>query len=126
MNQIKNLTITIITILIVGACSDEPTSKYANAEECAFKESKDCEDKSCTNLAVKYCESSFGETEIQCSELIELKQFCSSDCGNTEPDPSGTYQMMPMLCKGQKNKVCPKSKAERWILYAKIKINNCE
>ena len=74
MNQIKNITITIITILIVGACSDEPTSMYANAEECAFKESKDCEDKSCSSLAYRYCEKSF--KEIEASKLA-LDKTCT-------------------------------------------------
>jgi len=113
-------------LLVLGGCSEDPASKYTNAEECAFKESKDCEDKSCTYLAVKYCESSFEEAETKCSELIELKKFCSSDCGNTEPSSTGVYEMMPMLCKGQKNLHCPKMNGERWILDAKIKLNNCE
>jgi hypothetical protein len=80
----KNIIITLITILILGACSDEPTSKYANAEECAFKESKDCEDKSCSSLAYSYCEKSFEvkaskEKKLQAKELAkekELKELC--------------------------------------------------
>ena len=107
------------------ACSDDPTSKYANAEECAFKESKECEDKNCTYLAVKYCESTFKKAETKCSELIQLKEFCSTDCGNTEEIFSGTYELVPMLCKGEKNKVCPKTKGEKWILDAKILVNQC-
>ena len=107
------------------ACSDDPTSKYANAEECAFKESKECEDKNCTYLAVKYCESTFKKTETKCSELIQLKEFCSTDCGNTEEISPGTYELVPMLCKGEKNKACPKTKGEKWILDAKILVNQC-
>ena len=115
----------IMLTLMIGACSDDPASKYTSAEECAFKESKECADKNCTYLAVKYCESSFKDAETKCTELIELKEFCSTDCGNTEADPSGTYELMPMLCKGQKNKVCPKTKGERWILDATILVNQC-
>ena len=74
-----------MAIFIIGACSDEPTSKYANAEECAFKESKDCEDKSCSSLAYSYCQKSFAEIEASklaldktCREYIAKAQSCFS------------------------------------------------
>ena len=92
----KNIIITLITILILGSCSDEPTSKYANAEECAFKESKDCEDKSCTSLAYSYCQKSFVEINAQkqaldktCREYKAKAQSCFSPPKKCERDEEG-------------------------------------
>ena len=86
----KHLTITLLTILFLGSCSDEPTSKYANAEECAFKESKDCEDKSCAALAYSYCQKSFkGVEELKLALDKTCKEYragsCHWDCEKMKP-----------------------------------------
>ena len=68
----KRLTI-LIGLLTISSCSDEPTWKYSNEEECNFKESRTCLDESCTVLAKDYCREAFLDSP---NKLQAIQETC--------------------------------------------------
>ena len=129
----KNIIIALFTLLILGSCSDEPTSKYANAEECAFKESKDCEDKSCSSLAYSYCEKSFEEIEASklaldktCTEYRNRSVRCPRNCDEPkEPQQDGfdlAYYKYELCLQGAKDN-CSEEAISKRNKFIKSKCN---
>ena len=129
----KNISKLLMAIFIIGACSDEPTSKYANAEECAFKESKDCEDKSCSSLAYSYCQKSFAEINAQkqalektCREYKETSLSCPRRCDKPkEPKKDGfdfEYFRYESCMDGEKN-TCSEEAISKRDKFIKNKCN---
>ena len=129
----KHLTTLLLTLLVLGGCSDEPTSKYANAEECAFKESKKCEDKSCSSLAYSYCQKSFAEINAQklalektCREYRKTSLSCPRSCDEpTEPKKDGfdTDYYSYELCMDGAKSTCSEEAISKRDKFIKNKCN---
>ncbi len=128
----RTLTISLL-LLVLGACSEDPTSKYANAEECAFKESKECEDKSCASLADSYCKKSFGVNEKKrvldrtCREYEANAQSCFSQSMQCTGIVEGGFEFpnqgnLYSFCRDSR-KTCTENAISKWNKFIKSKCN---